>query len=97
MFAVYLLSPTHPHPYTYSVDTHTTPPAPHKFGCEAFLVSYKKGTVRDIPGLEVIRALPSFRRMEMMTQPGATLNPTIDCFTRPGSVQVGGWVGGWDG
>ena len=61
------------------------------------MVSYKKGTVRDIPGLEVIRALPSFRRMEMMTQPGATLNPTIDCFTRPGSVQVGGWVGGWDG
>jgi hypothetical protein len=24
----------------------------------------------------------------MMTQPGAMLLPTIDCFTRPGSVQL---------
>lgn len=24
----------------------------------------------------------------MMTQPGAYLRPTIDCFTRPGSVQM---------
>ncbi len=24
----------------------------------------------------------------MMTQPGAYLMPTIDCFTRPGSVQL---------
>lgn len=23
-----------------------------------------------------------------MTQPGATLLPTVDCFTRPGSVQL---------
>lgn len=24
----------------------------------------------------------------MMTQPGASIRPTIDCFTRPGSVQM---------
>jgi hypothetical protein len=24
----------------------------------------------------------------MMTQPGAYIRPTIDCFTRPGSVQL---------
>ena len=63
-------------------------PQPAKFGCEAFLVAYRKGLVLDIPGLEDIRALPSFRRIEMMTQPGATLLPTVDCFTRPGSVQL---------
>jgi hypothetical protein len=28
------------------------------------------------------------RRMEMLTQPGALLHPTVDCFTRPGSVQL---------
>jgi len=26
--------------------------------------------------------------MEMFTQPGVQLVPTIDCFTRPGSVQM---------
>lgn len=30
----------------------------------------------------------SYRRCEMMTQPGAHIRPTIDCFTRPGSVQL---------
>ena len=24
----------------------------------------------------------------MLTQPGAALHPTVDCFTRPGSVQL---------
>lgn len=57
-------------------------------GCEAFLVSYQSGTIMDIPGIDKIRSLPSFRRCEMMTQPGAYLRPTIDCFTRPGSVQM---------
>ncbi len=26
--------------------------------------------------------------MEMLTQPGSALLPTVDCFTRPGSVQL---------
>jgi hypothetical protein len=51
-------------------------------------VSYVDGTLKDIPGIETIRELPSFRRMEMLTQPGAVFRPTIDCFTRPGSVQL---------
>jgi len=59
-----------------------------KQGCEAFLVSMSTGTIKSIPGLEVIRCMSSFRRMEMFTQPGALLVPTIDCFTRPGSVQM---------
>jgi len=24
----------------------------------------------------------------MLTQPGASIRPTVDCFTRPGSVQM---------
>lgn len=63
-------------------------PVLQKHGSEAFLVSHVKGTLKDIPGIEVIRELSSFRRMEMLTQPGAALHPTVDCFTRPGSVQL---------
>ena len=62
-----------------------------KHGAEAFLVSLNQkpgGILKDIPGLETIRNMSSFRRLEMLTQPGATLPPTIDCFTRPGSVQM---------
>ena len=36
-------------------------PSPSKHGCEAFLVSYVSGILKDIPGLEEIRAFPSFR------------------------------------
>eukprot|EP01036_Dinobryon_divergens_P033072 gene33072-42783_t len=60
----------------------------HKEGCEAFLVSSISGTLKSIPGLDVIRGMDSFRRMEMFTQPGCPISPTIDCFTRPGSVQM---------
>ena len=59
-----------------------------KEGCEAFMVSLHRGTIKDIPGIDVIRGLRSFRRLEMLTQPGAPITPTIDCFTRPGSVQM---------
>jgi len=52
------------------------------------MVAQSKGVVRAIPGIDSIRSLPSFRRLEMMTQPGAMLLPTVDCFTRPGSVQM---------
>lgn len=51
-------------------------------GCEAFLVSYKSGIVRNIPGIDDLRELPSFRRLEMVTQPGSTVKPTVDSFSR---------------
>ena len=57
-------------------------------GCEVFLVSRQDGIVADIPGIEKIRSLESFRRMEMLCQPGSHIKPTVDCFTRPGSVQM---------
>ena len=34
--------------------------------------------------------MKSFRRVEMLTQPGNVVPPTVDCFTRPGSVQMVG-------
>ena len=57
-------------------------------GCELFLVSSQTGVVSDIPGIEKIRSLGSFKRMEMLCQPGSHIKPTTDCFTRPGSVQM---------
>ena len=53
-----------------------------KAGCEAFMVSYYKGILKDVPGLDVIRGLKSFRRVDLLTQPGGAISPTIDCFTR---------------
>ena len=69
-------------------DLPSTPTKLLKEGCEAFLVSKFSGVIKDIPGIEKIRNLSSFRRLEMLTQPGAPILPTIDCFTRPGSVQM---------
>eukprot|EP00605_Chrysophyceae_sp_TOSAG23-4_P002260 GSChrysophyteH1.ASY1.ANO1.2504.1 assembled CDS len=69
-------------------------PTLKKWGSEAFLVtrehvvgpSGKK--LKSIPGVDRIAELSSFRRMELLTQPGAFLLPTIDYFTRPGSVSL---------
>jgi len=65
-----------------------------KKGAEVFLVSLeevvgKNGKVlKSIPGVDEIADFSSFRRMELLTQPGQTLLPTVNCFTRPGSVQL---------
>jgi len=67
------------------------PPAPHTlacFGAEIDIVSFRAGVVTHLPGLDRIRALPSFRRMELAVQPGAYIKATVDCFTRPGSVML---------
>jgi hypothetical protein len=42
----------------------------------------------DIPGLTEIRNMASFRRMGMQTQAGKRICPTVDCFTRPGAIQM---------
>ena len=51
-------------------------------------MSFQSGTIKDIPGLDEIRELPSFIRVDMMTQLGAVLSPTTDSFTKPGCVQL---------
>lgn len=59
-----------------------------KQGAEVFLVSSQSGVVTSSPGVDVIRRLASFRRLELFAQVGYELRPTVDCFTRPGSVQL---------
>ena len=59
-----------------------------KQGVEVFLVSTDSGVVEGSPGVDEIRKMSSFRRLELFTQLGSTISPTIDCFTRPGSVQL---------
>jgi hypothetical protein len=59
-----------------------------KQGGEAFLVSTYSGILKSIPGLVTIRNQNSFRKLEMLVQPGMKIVPTIDCFTRPGSIQM---------
>jgi hypothetical protein len=59
-----------------------------KQGAEVFLVSSAAGVVESYPGIDDIRRLSSFRRLELFTQVGSAVVPTIDCFTRPGSVQL---------
>jgi hypothetical protein len=44
--------------------------------------------LKSIPGLKKIRQLEAFRKLEMIIQPGMRIVPTVDCFTRPGSVQL---------
>ena len=55
-------------------------------GMEVYLVSSSRGLVRDIVGLQTIRALPSCKRVDMFTQPGAHVIPTCDYYSRVGTV-----------
>jgi len=59
-----------------------------KAGCEVFLVSRQNGVVQALPGVDKIRALSTFRKLELAVQPGMEQRCTTDCFTRPGSVQL---------
>jgi biotin carboxylase len=63
-------------------------PALKAFGAECFLVSFQAGRLVDMPGMDRLRNLASFRRLEMLVQLGMPLKATVDCFTRPGSVQL---------
>ena len=64
------------------------PVALAKSGTEVFLVARQNGVLRGVPGVDAVRALDSFRHMELAIQPGMYQSATIDCFTRPGSVQL---------
>eukprot|EP00604_Paraphysomonas_vestita_P003162 CAMPEP_0174821084 /NCGR_PEP_ID=MMETSP1107-20130205/5372_1 /TAXON_ID=36770 /ORGANISM="Paraphysomonas vestita, Strain GFlagA" /LENGTH=904 /DNA_ID=CAMNT_0016037753 /DNA_START=302 /DNA_END=3016 /DNA_ORIENTATION=+ len=59
-----------------------------KQGAEVFLVSHQRGILQDTPGLNEIRNMESFRSLTLLTQVGSAISPTIDCFTRPGAVQM---------
>ncbi len=69
-------------------------PTLKKRGCEAFLVALEDVTgengkiLKSISGVDEIANFSSFCRMELITQPGNNVPPTIDSFTRIGSVQL---------
>lgn len=46
------------------------------------------GVLREVSDLDAIRSLRSFRKVDLLTQPGALVTPTVDCFTSPGAVQL---------
>jgi hypothetical protein len=56
--------------------------------CLNFFLTVPIGTLQATPGLTEIRSMESFRSLVMLTQVGSALAPTIDCFTRPGAIQV---------
>lgn len=53
---------------------------------EVYLISSSRGVVKEIIGLELIRNLSSFKRMDLYTQPGSNVVPTSDYYTRVGTV-----------
>ena len=63
------------------------PPSPFKAsGQEVILVSFSRGTVKDMPGFEVIKKLPSFVYLETGVRKGSKVDYTVDLFTGIGSV-----------
>jgi len=47
--------------------------------------------IKSIPGISLIQSsCPSLRTIRSTKQPGDQIGLTIDCFTRPGSVQLVG-------
>jgi len=69
---------------------HTIPdvyPSPFKAaGQEVYLVSRGRGKVKSMPGLDIIKSLPSFVYLETGVVPGGSVDFTIDLFTALGSV-----------
>ena len=63
------------------------PPSPFKAsGQEIILVSYSNGTVKSMPGYDVMKQLPSFVCLETGVKIGSKVDYTIDLFTGIGSV-----------
>lgn len=63
------------------------PPSPFKAaGQEVILVSYGRGIVKDTPGFEEIKELPSYVYLETGVRPGSEVDYTVDLFTGIGSV-----------
>ena len=59
-----------------------------KAGREVDMLTEQCGVVRSLQGERFLRALPSFRSLHWEVQPGQWIPKTIDCFTRPGCVQL---------
>ena len=52
------------------------------------LLSLHSGTVKSIPGMAAVRALPSVACVVLFTQPGSHISRTTNRMSRAGSVQL---------
>lgn len=59
-----------------------------KAGRSIDLVSRYSGVVRSLAGDRFIKNLPSYRKVNWEVKPGDFVHKTIDCYTRPGMVQL---------
>jgi hypothetical protein len=57
-------------------------------GFEAVLVSYTKGKLVSLPGLEEIEKMESYMSQKMFVNPEDHLELTIDLGTSPGSIML---------
>jgi len=57
-----------------------------KYGRVVDLVAYERKEIKDIPGIEFVKSLKSFHRINLFKGVGDTLDVTIDCNTTPGEV-----------
>jgi hypothetical protein len=63
------------------------PPTPFKAsGTEIILVSYSRGIVKETPGFDIIKELPSFTYLETGVRKGTKVEYTVDLFTGIGSA-----------
>ncbi len=70
---------------------HQLPSSPShliKHVAEVFLVAKEAGMLRSIPGIEKIKQLQSFQNMYISAKEHKFVPRTVDCFSRPGSVQL---------
>ncbi len=77
--------------YMQPNEWHQLPSSPNhimKHGAEVFLVVQESGMLRGLPGCEKIKQVESFQSMNILVKKHAFVPRTVDCFTRPGSVQL---------
>lgn len=64
------------------------PSTPRMVSKEVFLVSYRTGVVRDMPGVHIAQSLPSYNAKDIGISHGRELTPTVDLFNCPGRLQL---------
>mmetsp|Transcript_11395 Transcript_11395/g.35088 ORF Transcript_11395/g.35088 Transcript_11395/m.35088 type:complete len:516 (-) Transcript_11395:71-1618(-) len=70
---------------------HRLPKRPPRFSGGAFevcLVAHEAGTLKGLPGLDAIRALPSYLSEEIKIEVGQPMPLTVDFLTTPGSIML---------
>lgn len=72
------------HPLAFSGDYEELPAVPKRAGRQSFIVSKFEGDVVSVPGLKMIEALPSVRKVYLFRKAGDRLEKTVDQKTQAG-------------